>query len=636
MKHTPLEILKHYWKYDSFRPLQEDIVRSVMEGHDTLALLPTGGGKSICYQVPALAMDGICVVVSPLIALMKDQVDRLRSMGIKAACIYSGMRSQDQMVVLNNCVFGKTKLLYVSPERLRTRVFVEHYRQMKVSLLAVDEAHCISQWGYDFRPTYREIAKVRPYHEKVPVLALTATATPEVVEDICRQLDFGRDSRKFQSSFARPNLSYIVVHDEDKIGRLLRLLKWVNGCSIVYVDSRRNTQEIASLLSQNGIPAISYHAGLDGKTRDQRQQAWMSGKVGTMVATNAFGMGIDKPDVRAVVHLSIPMSPEYYFQEAGRAGRDGKRSYAVLLYKDEDLQKLDQSFAETYPSMAVIRNVYNAIGNYFNVPIGSGEGCEFDFDLLAFCRNYCFSVNEAYSALRFLGKEGLVDIPEREETSSQLKVLVSREDLYRYMVENKRYGDLINVIVRTYGGLFTDYVDINEKLLASKSGLDVDKVEKYLLHLDALEIWAYKRLSDKPRLCFLSCRIDARDVYISEEHYGRLKQYARGRLEAMKQYVSESETCRSISLLRYFGEHSGQECGDCDVCRSRRKSSPADLKDRILKTIGEKPQNVRQLADSLCSQNGLVLEQSQLVETVREMLDHYQLRMDADFTLRIP
>ncbi|MBP5759067.1 MAG: ATP-dependent DNA helicase RecQ, partial [Bacteroidales bacterium] len=414
------EILKKYWGYDKFRPLQEDIINSVLEGYDTLALLPTGGGKSICFQVPAMALDGICIVVSPLIALMKDQVLHLKEKGIKAEALVSGVSLRDSERILNNCLYGEMKFLYVSPERLKNRAFLEAFKQMKIGLIAIDEAHCISQWGYDFRPPYLEIAKIRAFHPKTVTMALTATATPAVVADIQDKLAFGKKRNVFQKSFYRDNLTYMAFYEEDKYGRMLRIMAAVKGSGIVYVRNRRRTQEIAEFLTSKGIRASYYHAGLKTEDRDARQKKWMDGETPVIVATNAFGMGIDKPDVRYVIHLDLPDSPEAYFQEAGRGGRDEKQAYAIILYNNSDIDQLRQNFATSYPPLQYIRNAYRAVCNFHQIPEGSGLNQKFNFDPIAICDNYGFQVIPFYNALRFLEKEGLLSLPERQETTSHV------------------------------------------------------------------------------------------------------------------------------------------------------------------------------------------------------------------------
>ncbi|MBR3414017.1 MAG: RecQ family ATP-dependent DNA helicase [Bacteroidales bacterium] len=599
------ELLKKYWGYDTFRPLQEAIIDSVLQGNDTLALMPTGGGKSLCYQLPALMLDGLCLVVSPLIALMKDQVQQLNNRGIKAACIVSSCSSFEQSVILNHCLHGKVKVLYVSPERLKQRVFIEHFRQMNVALLAVDEAHCISQWGYDFRPSYLEIAKIRAYHPDIPIIALTATATPLVVEDIQRQLMFSSHKQVLQSSFKRQNLAYMVFHEEEKLGRLFRIARNTGGSGIVYVRNRRRTREIASQLLSNGITATYYHAGLDAKERDTAQKRWMENVVNVIVATNAFGMGIDKPDVRFVVHMDIPNSLEAYFQEAGRAGRDGKKSYAVLLYNDNDLEVLQHNFEMSFPSRQLISNIYRAICNYYQLPIGSGEGCQFDFDQETLCSTYNFDVLEFYSACRFLEREGLIALPDREEAESKVFIPMSREEVYRFQVNQPRYSDLMEVMMRTYGGLFTDFTPISERLLGRRLYYDEKQIANMLRHMDALKAIVYKCKSDKPQITFTAPRIDSKDLYLSDSNYSQQKQYALEKMEAIKQYVLSSNGCRSQMLLDYFGEDDSEPCGICDLCIQQRKQTlknsrkSQQIRERLLELIARTPRRADELVEAM-------------------------------------
>ena len=624
---SPLEILKRYWGHDTFRPLQEEIISSVVQGLDTLALMPTGGGKSVCYQVPAMLTEGICLVVSPLIALMKDQVQQLRGRGIKAVCLVSGMTSYEQSVVLNNCLYGKVKLLYVSPERLKQRVFIEHLRRMKVSMIAVDEAHCISQWGYDFRPPYLEIASIRQYHPEAPVLALTATATPEVADDICRQLQFRPGSQRFQSSFRRENLAYMVFREEDKQGRLLRIARTTGGAGIVYVRNRRRTKEVADYLAAQGVTAMYYHAGMSPKERDAVQARWMQGSA-VMVATNAFGMGIDNPDVRFVVHLDIPSSPEAYFQEAGRAGRDGKRSYAVLLYDDTDLADLQRNFDSAYPSLQQIGNVYRAICNYYQLPLGSGCDCQFDFDIEALCRTYQFNVTEFYHATRFLEREGMLSLPDRETAESRLYVPLSKEELYRFQVEQHRYGELMTLILRMYGGLFSEFVPISERAIARRILLDEATVERMLMQMDALKVVVYKRKSLRPQIVFTSPRIDVKDLYLSDVNYKDQKERAQMRLDAMRQYIAPAdgngEGCRSQRLLAYFGERQEEVCGVCDLCLQHRKRDVEGLQSRVLELLAQRPMR----ADELTARLATSEEEETLAALLRRMMDEGTLTLD--------
>ncbi|MCQ2294102.1 MAG: RecQ family ATP-dependent DNA helicase [Bacteroidales bacterium] len=598
---APQEILKKYWGYDSFRPLQEEIIHSILLGHDTLVLLPTGGGKSICYQIPALAMEGLCLVVSPLISLMKDQVQQLTSRHIKAACLVSGTSSIEQEIILNNCIYGKVKMLYVSPERLQQRLFLAHFKQMKVSMIAVDEAHCISQWGYDFRPPYLEIARLRAYHPQAPVMALTATATPVVVQDIMRHLDFRPSHNFFQSSFMRENLSYMVFREADKLGRMLRVINKTGGSGIVYVRNRRRTKEVAEFLSQNGISAAYYHAGLDTKTRDLAQARWMKDDVGVMVATNAFGMGIDKPDVRFVIHLDIPPSIEAYFQEAGRAGRDGKRAYAVLLFDQPDLELLHQLHNSTYPSRQLIANVYRALSNYYQVPIGSGEGCQFDFDLDGICSVYHLGVLDLYNAAKFLECEGLIALPEREESESKLYINIDRDALYRFQLDQPRYSDLVAILLRLYGGVFSEFVPISERLIASRLMVSEEQVRKFLLHLDALKVIVYMPKKLKPQIIFTSPRINEKDLYLSDQNYKNLERCAYDRMASMERYVLAEEGCRSQLLLSYFGEEDSASCRCCDLCiteHNKGKEQP-NLRRMILDLLASAPMSGDQLLQYL-------------------------------------
>ena len=556
-------------------------------------------------------------MVSPLISLMKDQVQHLRDKGIKAACLVSGTTSYEQSIVLNNCIHGNVKILYVSPERLRQRVFIEHFRQMKVSMIAVDEAHCISQWGYDFRPPYLEIARIRQYCPNVPMIALTATATPLVAQDIQRQLLFRQGSRFYQASFARPNLAYMVFRETDKMGRLLRIAHKVGGSGIVYVRNRRRTKEVADFLTSQGIPSAFYHAGLGAKERDLSQKQWMNGALQVMVATNAFGMGIDKPDVRFVVHLDIPTSVEAYFQEAGRAGRDGNKAFAVMLYDDSDLGLLQHAFDTSFPSRQQIGNVYRAICNYYQLPIGSGCDCQFDFDLEALCNTYHFNVTEFYSATRFLEREGLLSIPEKQESQSQIFVPISKEDLYRFQVEQRRYGELLSLMLRMYGGIFSEFEPISERAIARRIYMEEDIVTKMLLHMDALKVIVYKPKTTKPQIVFTSPRIDVKNIYLSDENYKNLKQRAAERMEAIRNYVLMDEGCRGQFLLDYFGEKQAELCGSCDLCLSvHSKEKPVDSKEKILELLKMRPMR----ADELLARIGDIDEAS-VRNILREMVD---------------
>ncbi len=626
---TPEEALHKYWRYDSFRPLQREIIESVLSGHDTLALLPTGGGKSICYQIPAVINEGITVVISPLIALMADQVRMLSEKHIKAAYITSGMSKHQVDVTLNNSVFGKIKLLYVSPERLQNRTFIDHFRQMKVSLIAVDEAHCISQWGYDFRPPYLEIAKVRQYHPDVPVIALTATATPDVVGDIEDKLNF-KDGKLFQNSFARPNIVYTVRHTDDKEGTLLRIIRGVGCCGIVYVRNRRRTQEISRLLNDNDIAAAAYHAGIPVKERIQSQQDWMASSKGVMVATNAFGMGIDKPDVRFVIHLDLPESPEAYFQEAGRAGRDGLKAYAVLVYSDGDCIKLRNDIERDFPPLSLIKNTYKALCNFYQLPVGAGEGSRFPFNIEEICNNYGLDMYSFYRSLSFLEREGLVSMPEQNELLSKVYINVDKEELYRVQMSDKTTGDMLEAMLRLYGGLFTDFTPISESVIAKRCGLETVKVANMLTELNRLEIITYQPKMLKPQIVFNSQRIDVRDLNISEDNYKKLKELAVKRRESMIDYAVSDDKCRSVWLLDYFGERNAMNCGCCDYCLSKTRTSVESLESKVLETMKEGKATIKQLAESMDG-----VEPHQLTAAVRRLLDKGKLAMDEDFNLML-
>ncbi len=565
------KILEQYWNYSSFRPLQEDIIRSVLAGNDTLALLPTGGGKSVCFQVPALAKDGMCIVISPLIALMKDQVENLVKRGIPAAAIYSGMHIREIELVLTNAVRGKLKFLYLSPERLKNDLLKNMVQQMPVNLLAVDEAHCISQWGYDFRPPYLEIAEFRKLlHKDVPVLALTATATHEVVKDIQFRLNFKKEN-VFQKSFYRQNLTYYVFKEENKLKRLLQIITRTPGTGIVYVRSRRKTQEIVDFLNKNKITADFYHAGLGMKDRERKQNRWMSAKTRVIVATNAFGMGIDKPDVRFVIHIDAPDNLEAYFQEAGRGGRDEKQAYAILLYENTDIGGLYESHRKAFPAMEKIRNVYELLSNYLQIPIGNGEGASFDFDVYQFIREYKLNSLEVFSSLSFLERAGFLFMTDAVDNPSKVYIPLSREEMYRFQVANEQYDNFIKLLLRSYSGLFTVFTSIEEKELAQRAGTTVDIITEVLKQLDARQVIVYQPQTENPLITFLQNRIDSRHLLFSKQVYDDRKQIAKERLDTVIDYVTSSAKCHSKALLAYFGETESIRCGKCDICLRQNK-----------------------------------------------------------------
>jgi ATP-dependent DNA helicase RecQ len=624
-------ILQQYWGYPSFRPLQEDIVDSVMAGNDTLALLPTGGGKSICFQVPTMAMDGLCIVITPLIALMKDQVAHLVDKGIPAAAIYSGMHPDALELAYNQAAYGRLKFLYVSPERLQTDAFIEALKKMKVCLLAVDESHCISQWGYDFRPPYLKIADIRPYIPKAPVLALTATATAKVVDDIQMRLGF-KKKNVFQSSFERKNVTYNVCHEADKFGVLFRKLNaMTEGSAIVYVRNRKRTQVIADWLNSVGVSATFYHAGLDAKTRDQRQDLWMTGKVKVMAATNAFGMGIDKPDVRLVIHMDLPDSIEAYFQEAGRAGRDLKPSEAYLLVSPADIQKLQDNLAQSFPELERIKLIYNALGNYFSTPVGAGENISYPFVINDFAKRYGFNMVEVFHTLKILEKEGFLLLSDSFDEPSKVMIKASRDDIYGFQVNNPQFSDLIKFMLRSLPGVMTDFVKINEETMASKIGTTPEKVIAQLKKLESYHFLSYAPRNDKPQVLFLSEFVDTRHFGLSKENYYDRKKDAEERVKAVIDFVNNDEECRSVQLLRYFNEKTKKTCGRCDVCLSQGNNRVpyATIEKRVKSLMGESALPIKDVL-AQCAEYG----EEQVLDAVRFLVDNGVLQLGKDGTVR--
>ena len=561
-----LEILKRNWGYEDFRGIQRDIIESIGAGHDTLGLMPTGGGKSITFQVPAMAMKGTCIVITPLIALMRDQVQALRRRGIKATAVYSGMARSEIITALENCILGDYKFLYIAPERIGSELFQAKLRHMKVSLIAVDEAHCISQWGYDFRPSYLQISNIRKTVPTAPVLALTASATPDVVEDIQRQLHFREGSRVCRMSFERKNLTYIIRQSADKMEEMVHILNCVPGSAIVYTRNRQQTQELAESLAHRGISATNYHAGLPQVRKNERQEAWQRNEYRVMVATNAFGMGIDKPDVRLVLHYEIPDSPEAYFQEAGRAGRDGMRAYAVLLYDSRDCMKLLRRVRETYPEPDYIRRVYEDMCFYLQMAMGDGTGVTREFNLQEFCYTYKHFPVQAHNALTLLDKTGIIRYKEDEEIQSRLMFILSRDELYRLRERPEPQEQLIQMLLRRYIGLFTEYIYIDEYMLAKETGLEYNDVYLNLKLLNDANIVSYIPRKRTNYITFTTRRVEKDEVILPPEVYSeRRKQYER-RITAMIQYVTDHDTCHSVYLLNYFGEYNVHACGHCDVC----------------------------------------------------------------------
>ncbi len=579
------QLLIQYWGYSNFRPKQEEIIQSVLDGKDTLALLPTGGGKSITYQIPALKMEGLCLVITPLIALMKDQVANLKKRKIEAIAIYSGMNAHETEVAWNQCTHGTAKFLYLSPERLSSPNFINRIPQLKINLIAVDEAHCISQWGYDFRPSYLNISELRPYLPKVPVLALTATATRDVVKDIQDKLHFKKHNVIWQT-FNRSNLVYFVSFEEDKRGTLLRMMNKQQGSGIVYVRSRRNTAEIATFLVKNSISATHYHAGLNSAERDRRQMDWMNGEVRVMVATNAFGMGIDKPDVRFVVHLDLPDNLEAYFQEAGRAGRDQQKAFAVLLWEKADIEELHTNFEISYPPLDVIKNVYQALGNYYRLAVGSGKGETYDFDLIDFSNHYNFQSKIAYSALKFLERQAYIILNEGVHSPTAIKIRMSGNDLYKFQVANSRYDVFIKFLLRTYSGLFDGFVRISLSQIAKAFNTEAKQVHLMLESLNKLEVLEYQPEKTKPQLTYLEERLPLNDLRISPEVYKNRKAVAKNRINSVIDYTTSANKCRNQLLLAYFGDDIGARCGKCDVCIRRNKAALSKLEfDNVVEQV---------------------------------------------------
>lgn len=581
------KILKDYWGYDNFRGIQEKIIQSIGSGRDTLGLMPTGGGKSITFQVPAMAKDGLCIVITPLIALMKDQVRNLRDRGIKAIAIYSGMTREEIIIALENCIFGNYKFLYISPERLDTEIFRIKLRSMKVSMITVDESHCISQWGYDFRPAYLKISEIRNLLPDVPVLALTATATPEVVKDIQQRLAF-KEENVFRMSFERKNLAYIVRRTESKQEELLHILKHVQGSAIVYAHNRKRTKEYAQLLNEKGITATFYHAGLSNDTKDQRQKSWVKGETRVMVATNAFGMGIDKPDVRLVVHVDIPDSPEAYFQEAGRGGRDGEKAYAVLLYARSDKTTLKKRITDTFPEKDYIRTVYEHLNYYYQMAMGDGLGCTREFNIDEFCRNFKHFPIQVDSALKILTRAGYLEYTDEQDNNSRLMFTLTKEELYRIHETSPETEKLINVILRSYTGVFTEYAYINEETLSMRTGMTRQQVYDTLISLTRRRILHYIPGKKTPYIIYTRERQEADRLMFTKEVYEDRKESFIRRIEAMTEYAESDDKCRSRMLLLYFGEKNEHNCGQCDVCLSSHSSGiKQGVFDEISKAIEE-------------------------------------------------
>lgn len=622
-------ILHRYWGYPDFRGIQRDIIESVAAGRDTLGLMPTGGGKSLTFQVPAMGADGVCVVVTPLIALMKDQVLNLRKRGIKADAIYSGRSRSEIIQVLENSIFGGVKILYVSPERLSSELFQIKFRHMKVSFITVDEAHCISQWGYDFRPSYLEIAAIRNIKPDVPVLALTATATPRVVDDIQERLAF-KEKNVFRMSFERRNLAYIVRKTPDKPSQLIHILNSVAGSAIVYVRSRKRTKEMAALLTENGINATFYHAGLDTAVKDERQRAWTDDQVRVIVATNAFGMGIDKPDVRVVVHIDCPDSLEAYFQEAGRAGRDGKKAYAVLIYDGSDEHKFHKRIAENFPEKDYIRDVYEHLAYFYQIGVGSGCGRTFAFDIGRFCFTYKYFPTYVDSALRLLEHAGYIHYESDPNDNARVIFTVSRYTLDHLEDLSKNEENVLTSLMRLYTGIFAEYVYIDESLVAQQAGLDRQQVYMILKNLSHRKVIHFIPRSKTPYITYLQDREEEKYVIIPKEVYETRKEQYVNRIEAFLQYAKGEHVCRSRQLLLYFGEETSQDCGHCDVCIEHQQDLTSDTnlkeaKDQILNLLNDgKRHHVTEI-------NKILLPPVQVQEALRFLIHEETVRVDASF-----
>lgn len=622
------KILKQYWGYDEFRPLQEDIIHSISKGKDTLGLMPTGGGKSLTFQVPVMAMDGLCIVVTPLIALMKDQVDNLRNCGIKALTVYSGMTRQEIIATLENAIFGDYKFLYVSPERLGTDLFLSKLREMNICLLVVDEAHCISQWGYDFRPSYLKIAEIREHLPDVPVLALTATATREVVDDIQTQLHF-KEKNVFKKSFRRENLAYIVRSTENKPQDLINILEKTKDSAIVYVRSRKKTMEIAAFLVQNGFSADYYHAGVKGSEKEKKQNLWKNNKVRIIVCTNAFGMGIDKPDVRVVIHLDLPNSVEEYFQEAGRAGRDGQKSYAIILYHKTDSAKLEKRVRDEFPERDILAKVYDSLGYFFQIAEGYGTDMSYDFNIMQFCVAYKMPALQVHNALKIIELAGYIEYADDIDNRSRLMFTVYRDELYHYKFD-KEFEQLVNTILRLYTGLFTCYVTINENEIASVLNKTPNQVYEMLKGLAKWHIIDYIPHKKTPLISYLIPRIESKYLNIPRVVNEDRKDRFEKRIEAMNNYAKKDEICRNRVLLDYFGEKDTTDCEICDVCKSKNQTlitnnSFNEIVNLLKEFLRDEEKSIESVIDSMPQYSS-----KDIVNVIRFLRDKNELFMEQD------
>jgi ATP-dependent DNA helicase RecQ len=629
---TYRQILTKYWGYTSFRPLQEEIILSVAGGKDTLALMPTGGGKSLTFQVPAMASEGICLVITPLIALMKDQVNKLNSIEIKSIAIHSGMTSEEIDIAIENAIYGDYKFLYVSPERISTRLFLGKANRLNISLIAVDEAHCISQWGYDFRPSYLKIAQLRDHISgKVPFLALTASATPQVIDDIMTRLSFVKKN-VLKTSFDRKNISYLVRKVEEKSDYLVKTLQKASGSGIVYVRSRKRCREVAELLVSKGISADFYHAGLSNELRDAKQSSWSKGETRVIVSTNAFGMGIDKAEVRFVIHWDIPDSIENYFQESGRAGRDNNPAFAVLLFSPTDKTRLIDSARKKFPPIDKIKDIYEAICNFLQVPLGSGKDSVFDFNMAEFVSAYRLPVIETYNSLQFLQREGYLEFTEEINNPSRVHFIVSRDDLYKFQVANESFDSFIKLLLRSYTGLFSEFVPVNEDVLSKKSAASRDTIYQYLKRLSAMNIIKYIPGKKTALVIFTEERLVRKALLISAENYLKVKERYEKRVERMIAYAESDNHCRSVFLLNYFGEEADR-CGNCDVCRERNELDLSKYEfdlilDEIKKVLALKNPDAQELVKMISQ------PEEKVIKVIRWLLDHKKVLPDKDFKLK--
>lgn len=624
--------LEKYWGYQAFRPMQEEIVSSIAAGHDTLALLPTGGGKSICFQVPAMMQEGLCLVISPLIALMRDQVDQLKKRQIPAAAIYSGMTKREIDILLDNAAHGAYKFLYVSPERLKTELFIARVKKMTISLLAIDEAHCISQWGYDFRPSYLEIAEFRETYPEIPCIALTATATQAVKIDIQEKLNL-KDAQVFQKSFARDNLSYSVRKVENKEAKLLEVLSKIPGSSVVYAQNRRTTQELAVMLQKNGLSADYFHAGLSQEDRNSKQTAWINNKIRIIVATNAFGMGIDKPDVRTVVHWEVPDNLEAYYQEAGRAGRDEQKAFAVALYHPADFTEMEKRLELAHPEPAFLKRLYQALANYYKIAIGSGEMVSYDFEIKSFCQQFQLDVYEVFQAIKVLEQEGFIQLNEQFHRPSGLHIKLNYQALYSFEVANERFEKLIKSLLRIYGGeLYQQVIFINEKEIGQQADLNVKQVHTQLSYLAQEGIVDYSPRKEVPQITFLQARFDANKLPLEVKRLADRKKLKQEKLASVRAYLENDKLCRTLSLLQYFGEDKAEKCGVCDICLEQKKANPSQvIIDKITVILKEAGQmDYKQLTEAIPSH-----AKEKVIAALREMDEAGQLQIARDGIVRI-